>query len=140
MYETIWEGLLPYGWVVWSWIGACPLSLSFPTGRHWNFGLHFITFPNFWLNVKTFVRLHRLSFVHGKWRDTNGINMEKRLCSQNVKKRSCTGLGCMIPYLLTLLTPSQKRLKHKCNDFLYTSGCKQTVLCMALTCNKVSIY
>ena len=28
-----------------------------PTGRHLNFALHFKTFTNFWLNLKTLVRV-----------------------------------------------------------------------------------
>jgi len=30
---------------------------NLPTGRHLNFALHFKTFINFWLNLKTFVRV-----------------------------------------------------------------------------------
>ena len=85
-----------------------------PTGRHWNFALHFRTFPNFWLNLKTFVRVAvQRSRIPSNWGPHFGITclvMQQRALSvfKKVAALRCWQFDCagIVGSKLQLLQPS----------------------------------
>ena len=93
LYEAaaaIWEGFYRAGDFYEAGLVHAQYHRFLPTERHWNFEQHFRTFLNFWLNLKTFVRvLVQKSRIPSNWDQHFGISsvvMQQRALSIFKKK------------------------------------------------------